>query len=191
MIYKFKPFLGPAQYVFRDPDKGTEFKEKSKKTLIDRIRAYRSQNELPELEFLDDVLESYWCGLPENIGKCVPKNLNLGVLPFLKGGIVVLKNFLYDSVVSQDVAEKRASQCSTCPYNRKPENEGVKYWLDLVALNSVKNHKTSQYAKLGTCAVCECPLNMKVFYNGKIDKPTPEQQAKYEEVSCWQLGIIK
>jgi len=191
MISKFKPFLGPAQYTFRDPDTGLQYKEKDKKTLISRIRAYRMQNALPEIEFLDDVLEMYWCSLPENVGRCEPKSLTLGILPMMKAGIVILKNFLYDKVVNQDIAEKRALQCRGCEFNRMPENSGVKHWLDLVAINSVKGHRTKEYEKLGTCSVCECPLNMKVFYAGKIDKPTPEQQKKYDAVNCWQLGIVK
>lgn len=182
--------MGPSQYVFKDPDTGMEYKEKNKKVLIDRIRAYRMQNELPEIEFIDDVLENYWCTLPENVGRCEPKALQLGILPMMKAGIVMLKNYMYRTVVKQDVAEKRASQCVTCKFNAKPANEGMKYWLDLIAINSVKGHRTKEYEKLGTCSVCECPLNMKVFYDGKIDKPTIEQQRKFEEVNCWQLGIV-
>ncbi len=177
--------------MFRDPDTGLQYKEKTKKTLIDRIRSYRMQNELPEIEFLDDVLESYWCSLPENVGRCEPKSLALGVLPFMKAGIVMLKNYLYSSFVTQPVAESRAEQCIGCEFNRLPENEGIKYWLDLVAINSVNGHRTKAYDKLGTCSVCECPLNMKVWYAGKIDKPTIEQQKKFDKVSCWQLGIVK
>lgn len=146
---------------------------------------------MEEIEFLDDVLEGYWCNLQENFGRCEPKALELGILPIMKAGIVMLKNYLYKSVVKQEVAETRAVQCSKCEFNRQPENEGLKYWLDLVAINSVRGHRTKEYDKLGTCSVCECPLNMKVFYDGKIDKPTPEHQAKYESVSCWQLGIVK
>ncbi len=146
---------------------------------------------MPEIEFLDDVLEGYWCGLQENVGRCEPKTLNIGVLPFMKAGIIMLKNYLYSSVVAQDVAEKRADQCKDCKFNRKPESDGIKMWLDLIAINSVRGHRTKQYEKLGTCRVCECPLNMKVFYDGKIDKPTIEQQRKYDEVSCWQLKIVK
>lgn len=191
MIYKFKPFQGPHQYVFRDPDTGYKYKEPNKKQLISRIQAYRSQNGLSEIDFIEDVLENYWCSLPENVGRCEGKKLQIGVLPMLKAGIVVLKNFLYDSVVKQEVAEKRALQCVGCKYNRMPENEGVKAWLDLIAINSVRKHKTSQYDKLGTCGVCECALNMKVFYNGKIDVPTKTQMEKYDEVDCWQKEIIK
>lgn len=183
--------MGPSQYVFRDPDTGLEYKEKDKKTLINRIKAYRSQNGLGEIEFLGDVLENYWCSLPENVGRCDIKPLELGILPVLKAGIVVLKNFLYDKVVSQEVAEERASKCVDCEFNRLPENSGIKSWLDVIAINSVKSHRTSKYEKLGTCGVCECPLNMKVFFAGKIDKPSIEQQQKYEKVSCWQLNIIK
>lgn len=192
MISKFKAFCGPVQFVFKDPDTGMLYgPEKSKKLLIDRITAYRKQNGLEELQFIGDVLENYWCSLPENIGRCQPKMLKLGILPTLRGGVAVLKNYLYDKVVKQDVAEKRALQCVSCPYNRKPETEGVKRWLDLIALNSVKTHRTSQYDKLGTCSVCSCPLNMKVFYAGTIDRPGIEEQRKYDEVDCWQKGIIK
>lgn len=191
MIFKFRPFTGPSRYVFKDPDTGLEFLENSKKTLMDRIRSYRSQNKLAEIEFLDDVLEIYWCTLGENVGRCVPRKLEIGVLPFIKGGITVLKNFLYDKVVTPEVAEKRSLQCVGCPYNRLPDSEGLKSWLDLIAINSVKSRRTTQYEKLGTCSVCECPLNMKVWYAGKIDKPTEEQQKKYDSISCWQLGIVK
>lgn len=190
MISKFKPFHGPHQYVFKDPDTGFAFKEKSKKTLIDRIVIYRQQNNLPELQFLDDVLENYWCGLPENVGRCEPKALKLGLLPLMKAGIVLIKNYMYDRFATQDVAEKRASQCVGCKFNKKPDTEGVKYWLDLVVINTVKGHRVPDYEKLGTCEACNCPINSKVFYDGTIS-PSREEKEKFTEVNCWQLGIIK
>lgn len=180
------------QFVFKDPDTGMMYgPESSKKTLLDRITLFRQQNQLPEIEYLSDTVENYWCGLPENGGRCEIKDLPLGILATIKGGIAVLKNYMYKSFISQEIAEERAKQCASCKYNIPPETEGVKSWLDAIALNSVGDKRTSQYDRLGTCEVCTCPLNMKVFYDGKIPKPTIEQTQKYESVKCWQLGIIE
>lgn len=183
--------MGPAQFIFQDPDTGLMYgPEKSKKTLLDRIIVYRSQNGLPPIDFLDDVVENYWCMQQINVGRCEPKQLKLGLLATLRGGIAVIKNYMYDRCVDQNVAEERAAKCSSCKHNRKPEDEGIKYWLDLVAINSVKGHRTKEYDNLGTCGVCECPLNMKVFYAGKVPA-TKDQLAKYTEVNCWQLDILE
>lgn len=161
--------------------------EISKKTLIDRIVMYRQQNGLPELEYLSETVENYWCGLPANLGKCEPLTLPLGILAIMKGGLAVLKNYMYKSFVPQEVAEKRAKQCASCKYNSLEE----KTWADIVSINSVAGKRTAQYDRLGKCSVCTCALNMKVFYDGKIDKPTAEQMARYDEVLCWQREIIK
>jgi len=163
--------------------------EQSKKTLLDRIQLFRQQNNLPELEYLDDTVENYWCGLPENIGRCEPKTLPLGILGTLKGAIVVLKNYMYKSFAPQEVAEKRAKQCASCKYNTNTNEQ--RGWVELVALNSIGSKRTAQFDRLGKCAVCSCVLNMKVFYDGKIEKPTPDQMEKYESVQCWQLNIIE
>lgn len=161
--------------------------ESSKKTLIDRITLYREQNGLTPLEYLSDVLENYWCGLPENKGKCEPVSLPLGILATIRGGIAVLKNYMYKSFISADAAEKRAKQCASCKFNDLKE----KSWADVIAINSVGGKRTAQYDRLGNCAVCNCALNMKVWYDGKIPKPTPEQLKMYDEVSCWQKEIIE
>jgi hypothetical protein len=190
MILKFKPFQGPIQYNFVDPDTGYQYVEQSKKDLISRITNYRSQNKLEPIEFIDEVLENYWCQQPENVGRCVERKMKLGILPMIRGGVAVLKNFMYSSFVSQEEAEKRAAQCAGCKYNVIPENAGVKRWLDMIALNSVGERKTSQYSKLGTCNVCSCPLNMKVFYAGTLE-PTKEEIEKYEEVGCWQKELVQ
>lgn len=165
--------------------------EESKKTLLDRISIFRQQNNLPEIEFLSDVVENYWCTLPENTGRCEPKALPLGLLAAFRGGIATIKNYMYKSFVAQEVAEERAKQCSTCKFNEMPETDGLKSWLDIITINSVASNRTSYYDKLGTCGVCQCPLNMKVFYNDKIPKPDAVQREKYKSVDCWQLKIIE
>lgn len=191
MISKFKPFQGPLQHVFKDPDTGMMYgPEQSKKTLLDRITLFRQQNNLPEIEFLSDVVENYWCSLPENVGRCEPKELSRGLLASIRGGIAVIKNYMYKSFVPQEVAESRAKQCASCKFNEMPVTAGVKHWLDLMAVNSVGDNRTPQYSRLGTCTVCTCPLNMKVFYDGKVPA-TPDQVEKYKSVNCWQLNILE
>lgn len=162
--------------------------EVSKKTLMDRIVLFRRQNNLPEIEFLDIVLENYWCNLPENFGRCDNAKLPLGIMATLRGGVAVLKNYMYKTFVSQEKAEARAKKCAGCPYN---DMSPSRTWLDMIALNSVADRRTAQYDRLGNCSVCNCVLNMKVFYDGKIAKPTEEQQKRYDEVNCWQKDIIE
>lgn len=162
--------------------------ETSKKVLLQRIHLFRQQNGLEELEYLDTIVENYLCGLPENQGKCEPVEMPLGILGYVKGGIAIIKNYMYKSFAPQEVAEERAAQCSTCPFNEVKEDSS---WADMIALNSVGNKQTTYYDKLGVCNVCTCVLNMKVFYDGKIPKPNPVQKEKYESVNCWQLKIVE
>jgi len=159
--------------------------EVSKKTLMDRIILYREQNGLEPIDYLSDVLENYWCVLPENIGKCEPKELPLGLMDYIRGGVAVIKNYMYSSFASQETAEKRAKQCAGCKYNGLLE----KSWVDVIAINSVGGKRTAQYDRLGRCDVCLCALNGKVFWSGKVPA-TEEQLQKYEEINCWQLNIL-
>lgn len=119
---------------------------------------------MPEIEFLGEVLESYWCSLPENVGRCVPKIVERGILAYVKGGISLLKNMVYNSYVSKEEAERRAGICSTCPHNVKG-NEG---WADLVAYHSIGDRTTPYDSKLGMCELCSCPLRAKVHLGGDL-----------------------
>lgn len=189
MISKFKPFQGPNQFVFKDPDLGTDYgPEVSKKALLDRIRVFREQNHLEPIEFLETVLENYWCSLRENVGRCVVTELPRGILPLMRAGVTLLKNYLYDKFASQEVAEKRAKQCAKCPYN---DTTVSRTWVDLLALNCVEDRRTAQYDRLGQCSVCRCPLNVKVFFDGKVPKPSREEKEKFDSVKCWQLEIVE
>lgn len=181
---KFKPFQGPAQFVFKDPDSGTVFKEDSKKLLIDRIRAYRFQNGYEEIEFLGDVLENYWCSLPENVGRCQNRLLERGLLPSLKAGLVLIKNYVYGSYVSAKESARRASICIQCPHNILSEDKGLIAWQDSIAYHSLKDHKTPFDKKLGTCEVCSCPLKAKVHLGGNLG--LKEEVRKKLPDYCWQ-----
>lgn len=184
MIFKFKPFQGPSRYVFKDPDTGLEYSETSKKTLISRIKAYRSQNKLEEIEFLDDVLENYWCALQENVGRCSPIATQRGVTGYLKGGVSLLRNVTYSLYTSQEEAERRAEICNKCPHNVFPNKTKFMAWIDNLAYHALGGRETSKDKNLGQCELCTCPLRVKVHMGGDLGV-TPDLLKVLPEY-CWQ-----
>lgn len=190
MFFKFKAFQGPASYSFKDPDTGYIYRETSKQELISRITAYRAQNNLEPIEHLPFTIENYLCGLPENTGKCEPVELKRGLMGTLRGGIALLKNYMYQSFASQEVADERAKQCSQCKYNVFPDKGAFIEWSDHIAINSVGDRKTALQEELGSCIVCSCVVKAKVWYTGEVPA-VAEQLPKFEEVACWQLKLMK
>lgn len=163
--------------------------EQSKSALMDRINAYRAQNNLERIEYLSLVLESYWCSLPENNGKCVPVDkLPRGAMGFLRGGMALLQNIFYGEFAPQWLAEMRAGQCKSCIFNSFPDHTGFNKWADEIAVASVGSRKTTAHNELGLCAVCTCPLRAKVWYKGTVSF-TPEQEKSFKSVDCWQLKL--
>ncbi len=91
--------------------------------------------------------------------------------------------------VPQDLAEKRATVCVSCPKN-KPSGimaEVVGEGLRLL-MESRADHKlvTSQDSKLERCEVCDCRLVFKthVQMDYILSKTTPEQMASFPDF-CW------
>lgn len=188
---KFKPLETTADFDFIDPDTGFQYREVSREALIQRIVAYRLQNELPSLDALPAVLENYWCSKPCNKGKC-EKNTQLhrSLWTTLRGGITLLVNLWYEKTATQEVAEKRAEQCASCPNNEFPDKGAFTKWSDDVATASVGEKKTSYHEQLGNCKVCTCVLKAKVFYDGSASFST-EENAEFRKVNCWQLRLEK
>ncbi len=189
MFYRFKPFTGPVSYTFKDPDTGREFEEKSKAELIERISAYRKQNNLEELEHMGFVLENYWCSLPDNMNNCVPvEKLKRGLIGYIKGGIALLANLTYKNPVHQVVADTRAKICTGCQLNVFPDQGGFIAWSNQIAEASVGDRKSKYHEELGQCGGCSCPLRAKVWYGGRIEL-TKEQESVMREAKpeCWQL----
>lgn len=186
-LLRLKPGCGPKHYVFTDPDTKHRYESKSRENLIKQIIAYRSQNELAPIEYLNDVLDNYWAGLPENLGEAtIGLPLRRGVLAYLKGGIALLQNVWYGekNMVDQATADARAAICIACPKNVAPDKGPFLAWSDSVAEASVGDRKSVHHDKLFSCIVCTCTLKAKVHWGGEIkcskkellDFPTP----------CWQ-----
>lgn len=186
---KLKAWSEPARYIFKDPDSGREFQAATREELITVIGNYRRNNNFEAITNLNQVLENYWCSLPENIAKCEVYNLKRGWSDYIKGGIALLKDAIYaqDARVSQAEAEERALICRVCPYNIRPTTSGAFQVADeLVETYLGSNTKTSNDLNLGTCAVCTCPLRFKVHVKGPFDIDE-NQRPKYQRVGCWQL----
>jgi hypothetical protein len=183
------PYLAPHKIAFQDPDTGRKFIAKTKAELIQKIVTYRAQNELPEIEHLNIVLENYWCSLPENNGICEEAKLERGLLAYLNGGISLVKNMLYPKFATQEEAERRAAICVTCPHNVIPgetveEKKGFLKWSDDLAYHAIGDRKTPYDESLGNCQICTCPLRPKVFWGRKIELPKDHEIQTIPE--CWQ-----
>ena len=137
-FFTLRPFCGFAEFEFQDPDTGRVHTGNSKADLCARIRAYRQQNELPELEFLETVVENYLCHRPKHAGLCQPlKRLKRGIIPSIRGGVALLQSMLYKSFVPQEVADERSRICAGCPHNVFPDKGPFIAWCDKLAEASI------------------------------------------------------
>jgi len=184
VIKKFKPFIGPKSFVFVDPDTGFKYAEETKERLFKRIVDYRSQNELEPIVALERVLENYWCSLAENAGNCEMVPLRRGWYHYLKGGVSLVENLFFGekNLVTQEMADSRASLCIKCPYNVFPDKGRFVEWSDEIAEASTGGKKSKYHEELGNCDVCSCPLRAKVW--NKKATLTEEESAKAPEF-CW------
>jgi len=188
-LLKHAPFQAFKSYRFPDPDTKFLHTGASFDSLISNIRFYRAQNELEEIEFLEAVVENYLCHLPIHIGCCEQRpKLKRGVIPFLRGGIMLLKNLLYNKYVDQETADRRAETCSKCILNTFPDKGPFIEWSDRLALHTIGARKSKHHDELGTCTGCGCPLRCKVWYGGTIKLSTQERETMSNaNSSCWQL----
>lgn len=188
MFSKFKPFAGPEEYSWKDPDTGRLFKEPSKKALIERIVLYRSQNNLETIDHLDAVLENYWCGRPENRGKCVPTVMERGFLGYVKGGVGLIKRMVYNSFVDQATADNRAAICLKCPRMIWPDKGPFIKWSDDIAEASTLGRRSKFHDELGSCEICTCVMRAKIWMGGTIPLE-PEWVEPMTKAHCWQIPV--
>lgn len=114
------------------------------------------------------------------------------------GAINTGKDILFDweesgqPPVAQELANKRAEICTTCPQNGKG---GLSRYFTIPAAALIKRRLERLHAmkmttpndgQLGICEACLCPLPMKVFtpLDFILKHTTDEQKAKFDE-RCW------
>lgn len=160
--------------------------------LVKHVVNYRAQNGLEPIEHLRASIEDYLCQQPENGGKCMEYKLGRGLFATYRGGVAVVKNFLFGKkeMVSEDVADERATQCLDCPLNIFPDKDGFIEFSDRLAEASTGGLKSKHYDDLGNCAACSCVLKMKVWKKGPFTV-SDKEKALMESVDCWQLKELK
>jgi len=177
---RLKPSHTPDRYVFIDPDTAHLHEGSSREALIQAIQSYRQQNDLPQIEALEMVLENYWCSLPENQHICEPARLERSWLQYVRGGVALLRNMAYPELVTSQQANERAMICINCPHNVFPDKEGFVRWSDDLSERATGGMKAVHHEELGNCQVCSCNLKAKVWYKGKL-----LHRDEFPEY-CWQ-----
>jgi len=192
LFKKFKPFLGPKTFVFKDPDTGHEFKGRSIQDLILQVSGYRKQNDLEVIEYLPQTIENYLCTLPMHIGSCMPlKSPHRSIVMWAKGGVTLLKNIAYKTFCPQETADTRSEICYKCPQNQFPDkSKAFTNWANDMADRSVGSRRSKYHDSLGVCGICSCPLRSKVWFEGKI-KLTPTELEEMKKINCWQPEFAK
>jgi len=133
---------------------------------------------------MDRVLENYWCGMPENAGKCDLVSLQRGWYHYLKGGIALLENLFFGekNMVVQEEADRRASLCLDCPHNVFPDRDKFVKWSDGIAEESTRGKRSKHFEDLGSCEICTCTLKAKVWHKSpEMNKEESEQAPDF----CW------
>jgi hypothetical protein len=188
-LLKLAPSMAFKIFKFPDPDTNKMFEAASFDELIRSIRMYRAQNDLEEIEYLEAIVHHHLCKLPEHIGACERgKRLKRGLIPFIKGSVLLLKSLMYNQFVTQEVADERASTCASCPLNVFPDKGPFVAWSDELAVMTVGERKAKEHNNLGTCEGCGCPLRCKVWYGGNIILTKKERSTiEAGQPKCWQL----
>lgn len=195
-FFRLRPGNSPARFVFVDPDTRRVFEAPSYKALAEHVTSYRLQNELEAIRYLPQVIEDFWCRLPENMGKCQPMKLPRNLTTIVKGGVTLLWKKITGGFVDETIANYRGRICSKCPFNVFPDKGPFLKWQDDAALvltgkSPAELKKISTYhEQLGNCAVCTCNLKAKIWVTGPFD-PSSEEQEKMRTVQCWQLEELK
>lgn len=189
MLLTFKPFNTSYEFKFKDPDTGRAYEADNLPDLVKLIVAYRAQNNLAPIEYLNMVIENYLCRLPCNAGACVKrKDLKRGMLQYLKGGIALIQNILYNQCVSQKEADARAEVCIGCKLNQFPDKGAFVRWSDEMTLHTIGDKRAKRHEELGNCMGCTCLLKSKVWYQGEIKLSDEEFKVMSEANSnCWQV----
>lgn len=185
-MLKFLPFRASLEFEFIDPDTGYVYRAESKAALVDKIVAYRSQNNLEQIFKLDAVIDNYLCRMPQNAGKCGKNvDMNRSWWHYIKGGVSLLKNMLIENPVEQKEADRRSEICAACPNNVFPDKGRFVKWSDKVAEASVPGKRSKCHKELGNCSVCTCPLRAKVW-SPKPFLLSPREETEMKKVKCWQ-----
>jgi hypothetical protein len=166
-IAKWSGFTDPTTgYIFINDYK--DFNE-----VLIHVKQFREDNKIesptPPFKSLSDELQAFFCEQDEFCGECVQNERYVGVLTFVerlvRGGGALIKATINGSWVPFEAEQKRANQCSTCPFNNTKEKF---YITDRMMITAVHSSKLSEKIRLGKCDVCSCPLRAKIRFPSDI-----------------------
>lgn len=99
--------------------------------------------------------------------------------------------------VAQNLAESRATICSTCPQNKK--GVSLSEWFTVPAADAIRKKlarlndmklTTSKDAGLNVCEACLCPLHLKLWCPGDLILKHMKPETKAElDPRCWILKL--
>lgn len=155
------------------------------KTLIEATKKHMVANEVKISPDLEREMNEFACeSFPENCQEVDPdaeRKINLWYKA--KHFYAAVKSAVFDGIVPQEEAERRAAICAECPENGEQEIATcvgcftAKFITE--AAEALSSHHTSLDARLNTCKKCQCRLVLKVFVKKEamqdksIDWPQP------------------
>lgn len=188
-----------GMWVWKDPLTGVTLRGVTWKMLYDRIVDQRKANGIPIGLSLEEELERDLCR--DYPAECewsdptIPRNRRLTMHDVVQGTRFIAAFKLAGSpVVSQDEANRRASICSTCPFNVTftkpcagmcPEIAGL-----VQAVTGI--HRTTSYDdELKSCAICGCYTKVSVWVPLDIQRGvlSDDQKKTFDQIPfCWKKG---
>lgn len=202
---------------FVDPDDGFVYDEyfdtktkvrrkyKSISELMTHVKTRRRVKGYKEIEGLKTLIEGWLCSKPEFEARCrAPEKANRTLGQKLKLGLSVVKTLAAGAkwYVPRDHANKRASMCAKCPYNRDVEKTSLEKIENKVMSHGTSGRTTNYDHQLNECEKCGCPLKSKVHFvwnfirentsMGMVQNlPKNELDLNGKSFTCWMLRDVE
>lgn len=205
MIYRISnPDFFPSKYLgFVDPDdyyvyrgilSGNEIiPYHTIDELLRHIQARRESLDLPFIKGLESHVEHYIYQLghaPRSLftrdksrhTRSIASDIRTGAalaVSLSKAVYSGTKGTGYSGWVDKGLATKRASGCINCKFNKINNDPGfLREKADAVARTFKGKRETEHDDELGTCEICECPLDLKVYLDEQVIAVVNEENEK-------------
>lgn len=184
----------PGGWRYRVPETGQIFSASNEQELLGQLRAHYGAAGYPMPANLVELIDQNICA--QHPDYCVgsgpaPKASGLAhTFTTVLQGTRTIGAWLLGGreLVSQDVADRRASICSMCVQNDEPQ--GCTSCNSKVMKEAVEKlvgkRSTALHDRLLSCRICGCNLRAKVWFPLRIllDHMPAEQQERLPE-TCW------
>lgn len=210
MLRLLNPNVAPVGgYRFVDPDSGFVYTKEYRtfEDLASHVKTYREQNKFLPLDDFRRVWENWICQEFGMERSCCPVEADIArnFEQYLSGAKAFVRRIVSkETLVTQKVAERRASTCVDCDKNQANMGHRMaQLYSDKVMGHMTKGKSTSLDTKLFTCAVCTCILRPKVHFPskevaeslsdtdiGRLNRE-PKSLSTGKHLHCWQLDAVE